>query len=118
MATITPSKADVPALVKNQGVWYETATIANGDDLDLSGGEQPRMRTIAVTASDVTTALNSLTDGIYAGQCLRLLVVGANTLRVPAALSNVGAGADVDITEDAPATLVWGDASGWLVAAR
>lgn len=115
MADVVLTQPNVPVLAKNQGLVFSTAPVADGDDLVLTKREQPPMQWILTTPAAATTSFASITDGAYVGQSVKLLVSNANTLRVPAALANVDATANLDATKDAPVELVW-NGSDWQAA--
>lgn len=115
MADIVLSRPGVPVLPKNQGLVFYTAPVPDGDDLVLTNVEQPLLTTILTTPAAATTSLNAISDGAYVGQRVKLLVSNANTLRVPAALGNVDATANLDATKDAPVELVW-NGTAWQAA--
>jgi len=115
MATISLVRPALPVLTKNQGIVFETAAVANGDDLVLTAVEAPAHRTILCTPAVAATDLASISNGVFAGQRLTLLVANANTLGVPIALGNVDSTADLDGTKDTPIHLVWNGAA-WQAA--
>lgn len=117
MADVVIARANVPVLTKNQGVWLETAAVPDGDDLVLSEVEQPPHRTILCTPGAATASFGSISDGAYPGQRVTFMVADAQTLRVPAALGNVDAAANLDATKDAPLTLMW-NGTAWQAHAR
>jgi hypothetical protein len=107
MADIVLTRPGVPVLTKNQGLVFSTAPVDDGDDLVLDGVEQPPMQWILCTPGAAVASLGSISDGQYVGQTVKLLVADAQTLRVPAALGNVDAAANLDATKDSPLELVW-----------
>ena len=117
MADVVIVRASVPVLTKNQGIWLETAAVPDGDDLVLDEIEQSPHRTILCTPGAAIASLNLITDGAYAGQRLTLMVADAQTLRVPSALGNVDATANLDALKDTPLTLMWNGAA-WQAHAR
>lgn len=115
MAVITPAPAARPLLHAPNEKHVFTASVDNADDLVI-----PRVpdSTLLVTAVSLTSDANTITDGYFAGQICRVVVVNAtNALGLPAALTNLNASADVDVTRDAPATLMF-DGTNWQVIAR
>lgn len=115
MADVVLTRAGVPVLHKNQGLVFETAPVANGDDLVLSEVEAPADRTILTTPAIAATDLASISDGAFVGQRVTLLVANGNTLGLPAALGNVDATLDLDATKDSPVTVVW-NGTAWQAA--
>ena len=107
MANIVITRSAIPVLHKNQGVVFETAPTPDGDDLVLTSVEAFAERTLLCTPNQAIASLASISDGAFLGQKLTLLVADAQTLRVPAALGNVDAAANLDVLKDSPLTLVW-----------
>jgi hypothetical protein len=115
VATITPAPSARPLLHAPNEKHVFTATVDNADDLVVP--RHPDV-TLLVTAASVASDVNTIGDGYFAGQLCRLVVVNAtNVLGLVIALTNVNNTADVDVSRDAPATLMW-DGTNWQVIAR
>ena len=107
MAVVKPVSAGAPVLMKNQGVVFKTVAVADTDDLNLAATEWPPLTTVLTTPAVAITSLGTLTDGPIIGVRVKILVSNTNILRVPAALGNVDAVANLDATKDSPLELVW-----------
>ena len=115
MATITPAPSARPLLHAPNEKHVFTASVDNADDLEVPNVADA---TVFVTAVSASSDVASLEDGYFAGQILRLCVVNAtNVLGLPFGLANLNATADVDVSRDAPATLMF-DGANWQVIAR
>jgi len=113
MALITPAKSAASQLVSPLQLTTETMTFDNADDLDLGLTPADYWRTIMVTVTSAVSDAASISDGIFAGQRVTFVVVNAtNVFGLPIALGNVTGGTDIDVSLDAPQTIVW-DGTNW-----
>lgn len=113
MAVVKPSKTALPHTVSPLQFTTETATLDNADDLDLDLTPQDYWRTVMVTVTSAVSDLASISNGVFVGQRVTLIVLNAtNVLGLPITLGNVTGTADIDVAVNAPQTIVW-DGTNW-----